>query len=298
MEEFTASIVITTKNRKAELSNAIESCLKLKGDPEIFVFDDGSDDGTIELVKNKFPSVRLYRENLSLGLIDARTKAATLVQGNIIFTLDDDAVFSDENIVLDIISDFKIPAIGAVAIPLINIKYSQDIIQKAPDTNGTYIISQYIGTAHALRKDVFLKLGGYRNSLVRQNEESDYCIRMLDAGYFVKLGTSAPIIHYESPARDRKLIKFYEARNNIIFSLRNVPNVFLIFHLTFNIVNIFRSRDGYLLSVTKGIYCGMIDFLHNKKMKRKPVKIRTYMLFRKLRRRMILLSSLKTIIKD
>ncbi len=296
MNELTASIVITTKNRKGELSNAIESCLKLNGNPEIFVFDDGSEDGTIELVKDQFPSVHCYREEISIGLIDARTKAAKLVDGNIIFSIDDDAIFSDKNIVLDTIRDFEIPNIGAVAIPLINIKYNEDIIQKAPDTNGIYIISQFIGTAHALRKDVFLKLGGYRNSLVRQNEESDYCIRMLDAGYVVKLGISAPIIHYESPKRDRTLIKFYEARNNILFGLMNVPNVLLIFHLTINIVNILRSRNGYLLSVSKGIYSGMKDFIYNKKIKRNPVKIQTYILFRKLRRRMILLSSLKQLI--
>jgi GT2 family glycosyltransferase len=297
MDKLTSSIVITTKNRKEELSKAIESCLKLKGDPEIFVFDDGSEDGTFELVQNKYPSVQVYREEISLGLIDARTKAASLVKGDIIFSIDDDAVFSDKSIVFDIIRDFEIPMIGAVAIPFINIKYSQDIKQKAPDPHGTYITSNYNGSAYAIRKDIFLKLGGYRNSLVRQNEESDYCIRMLDVGYFVKLGNSAPIIHYESPKRDKKNIKYYETRNYILFGLQNVPLVFLIFHMTINIFNILRRHDGYLITITKGIYSGIKDFLLNKRIKRKPVTIQTYLLFRKLKWNIIEINNIPKILR-
>ncbi len=82
-------------------------------------------------------------------------------------------------------------------------------MQSPPNTSGTWITDTFIGTAHALRRDIFLKLGGYRDHLVHQGEESDFCIRMLDAGYLVRLGRSDPINHWESPKRDLRRMDFY-----------------------------------------------------------------------------------------
>lgn len=278
------SIVITTKNRKEELCNAIDSCLNLTGENEIFIFDDGSTDNTYEYVVEKYPGVLIHREEQSIGLINARSKAATLVSGDIIFSIDDDAVFSDKNIIADCIKDFEVANIGAIAIPLINIKYSNDIIQLALDNENCYVISQYIGTAHAIRKDIFLKLGAYRSYFVRQCEEMDFCLRMLDAGFYVKLGYSKPIIHYESPKRDVSIIKFYNARNNIIFSFLNVPLLFLLIHIIFNITNLLLNSNKYHYYVIKGILSGFNQIIVNKEIKRAPVKIRTYLLYRKLRK--------------
>jgi len=281
--ELKASIVITTKNRKDELTKAIESCLIQKGNPEILIFDDGSDDGTYEFVKTKYPTIKIHRELNSLGLINARTKAATLVTGDIIFSIDDDAIFSKDNIIKDTIKDFENTLIGAVAIPLININYSPEIIQLAPNSKDVFFTRQFIGTAHALRKNIFIKIDGYRKFLVRQGEEMDYCIRMLDAGYMVKLGSSNPIIHFESPIRDRKMIKYFEARNNIIFILQNVPLVFLFIHLIMNIYNLLYKGGPCYNIVLKGIISGFNDFIILAEIKRRPVSIKTYFKHRKLK---------------
>lgn len=283
MEKFKASIVITTKNRRDELVKAIESCLMQKGNPEILIFDDGSEDGTLQLVKDNYPTVRTHREENCIGLINARTKAAQLITGNIIFSIDDDAIFSQDNIIIDILKDFENPTVGAVAIPLINIKYSSEILQCAPDKKTIYYTQQFIGTAHALRKDIFHQIGGYRSYLVRQGEEMDYCIRMLDAGYLVKLGYSNPIIHNESPKRDPSKIKYFEARNNILFILQNIPILFLFPHLLFNLFNLTRKNSGHIKAVCNGIFSGLKDFFFSPIIIRKPVTNSTYLHFRKLR---------------
>ena len=43
---FSASVVITTKNRKEELLKAVESAMGQRGLLEVVVVDDGSTDGT------------------------------------------------------------------------------------------------------------------------------------------------------------------------------------------------------------------------------------------------------------
>ena len=58
-----ASIVITTKNRRDDLEKAIVSALaqKVEGSVEVIVIDDGSTDGTSEFVSAKFPQAKLHR---------------------------------------------------------------------------------------------------------------------------------------------------------------------------------------------------------------------------------------------
>ena len=43
-------------------------------------------------------------------------------------------------------------------------------------------VASFIGFAHLLRRDVFLRLGGYRESFVFYGEEKDYCVRALAGG--------------------------------------------------------------------------------------------------------------------
>ena len=117
IEPMRASVVITTKNRRDELSAAIASALTQSAQPEVLVIDDGSTDGTSDMVRADFPAVRLERSTKSLGLIVQRNRAARLASGEIIFSLDDDAEFSTPGVVEQTLEDFDDPRIGAVAIP-------------------------------------------------------------------------------------------------------------------------------------------------------------------------------------
>ena len=88
-----------------------------------------------------------------------------------------------------------------------------------------------MGTAHALRRDLFLKLGGYREILTHQGEEEDYCLRLLNAGYLTRAGASAPIHHFESPRRSFARMDYFGARNKVLFAWHNVPIRHLPLHL-------------------------------------------------------------------
>ncbi len=218
-----ATIVITTKDRKDELRIAIQSCLAQSAKPQVLVIDDGSTDGTSEMVRAEFPGVTLYRNEVSTGYIAQRNRGAELAAGDILFSIDDDAAFSTPHIVEQTLAEFTHPRIGAIAIPFINVRKDDVLRHRAPGNAGVYVASSYIGTAHALRRDVFLKLGGYRAHLIHQGEEGDYAIRLLAAGYVVALGRADPIHHFESPKRSSKRMSLYGRRNDILFGWHNVP---------------------------------------------------------------------------
>ncbi len=282
-----ASIVITTKNRKEELKKAIDSCIMLNGNPEIFIFDDGSEDGTFQFVKSEYSNVKIHREKKSIGLIDARTKAASLVSGDIIFSIDDDACFSDVNCITNILAFFNHPRIAAVSIPYIDIFKSNKIYQKGFGKNDDiYICSEFRGTAHALRKDIFLKLGGYRKNLERQAEELDYAIRLYRDGYIIRVGESKPILHYESPVRNFKVITFYAARNNLMIAWLYTPLIFIIPYITKLLIRLLYV--GFNRNCIFQIISGVLEvfrLITKGKIEREALSVKGFVEYKKLRRK-------------
>jgi glycosyltransferase involved in cell wall biosynthesis len=283
MEYPQATVVITTKNRKEDLRKAIASALSQTGAVvEVIVIDDGSTDGTSDLVSHEFPGVRLVRCETSQGLIVQRNRGARLATAPIIFSIDDDAEFSTPRVIAETLGDFSDDCIGAVAIPFINVKRSPMVRQLAPSTSEVYVCAAYIGTAHAVRKGLFLSLGGYREQLVHQCEEMDFCIRMLNQGYVVRLGSADPIFHYESPRRSTKRIVVHNARNHILFSWHNVPFPQMPIQMAGATVNLIRHgiRERAPCWTVQGLARGCWAALTRESTHRKPVRRQTFKAFR------------------
>ena len=241
-----ASIVITTKDRRDDLRQALASSFAQSVPVEVIVVDDGSTDGTAELVRQEFPATRLQISEVSRGYIVARNHAARMASTPFIFSIDDDAVFSTPRVVEQTLTEFSDPRVGAVAIPYIEPNKSGELNQRAPDESAIFVTNDYIGTSHALRRETFLKLGGYRECLIHQGEEGDFCLRLLDAGYVTRLGCSDPIHHFESPKRDLRRMDVHGRRNDVLFAWHNVPMPYLPIHLAAT------SSNGLLSGIRLG----------------------------------------------
>jgi glycosyltransferase involved in cell wall biosynthesis len=280
-----ATLVMTTKNRKDELCAALESAMAQSVPLEMVVIDDGSTDGTSELVRARFPAAKLFRSETSRGLIVQRNHGASLATTPFIFSIDDDAVFSTPNVVEQTLRDFDDSRIAAVAIPYIEPLKQNRLLQTAPSRLGIWITDSYVGTAHAVRRDPFLRVGGYREALVHQGEERDLCIRMLERGWFKRLGNSDPIIHYESPRRSFSRMDYYGRKNDILFAWHNVPWPWLPIHViatTLNgVVAAFQARR--FSSMFQGACMGYFDCIRRWS-ERSPVSRQTYALSRSLKK--------------
>tara|TARA_B110001469_G_scaffold17129_1_gene17357 strand:+ start:2187 stop:3104 length:918 start_codon:yes stop_codon:yes gene_type:complete len=283
---FEVTILITTKDRKDELGVALNSAVAQEGLVEVLVIDDGSSDGTADYVREHFPTVRLVRYEQNLGLIEQRNNGIKLAKSNYVITIDDDAEFTSTKTALRVVECFNEDELAAsLALPYCDVKVNPDIVKQVPPSEGDYVISSYRGTAHADRRDVFLKLGGYRGFYYRQGEEGDYCTRLLDHGFYVKVVDAPLIKHYESERRIRGLNVFYSMRNSILYAWYNVPRSKLFVHMVGTIlINLkFQAFRGHFLSSVKGMFVGLCLVLFSQFSKRSPVSLKAYSAFRMLR---------------
>jgi glycosyltransferase involved in cell wall biosynthesis len=281
-----ATVVITSKNRCADLATAITSCLWQTAEPEIIVIDDGSTDETPLEIPSRFPTIRFVRHECSKGYIHRRNEGAALATGDVIFSIDDDAEFSSRYVVAQALSDFQAPRIGALAIPLIEPKRHDSVLQQAPDDTDIWVTDTFKGTAYAIKKSCFHAVGGFRTFLVHQGEESDLCIRLLNQGVFVRLSRADPIIHHESPKRDLRRMHYYGRRNDILFAVNNVPGRLAAIHMLATTVKGVRTAlcAKQPSAMFKGLWKGWQEGLSLLR-SRQPVSAMAYRVFRTLRKK-------------
>ena len=85
------SIIIPTYNRRDFLREAIRSVLEQSfRDFELIVVDDGSDDGTREMIQREFPGLLTYLYQENQGVSRARNRGLKLAQGEFVAFLDSD----------------------------------------------------------------------------------------------------------------------------------------------------------------------------------------------------------------
>ncbi len=92
------SVVIPTFNRISLVARAIDSVLKQSLNPyEIIVVDDGSDDGTSEMIQNKYKSIKLIQQQNN-GVSAARNKGIKHAKGDWIGLLDSDDEWTEKKL--------------------------------------------------------------------------------------------------------------------------------------------------------------------------------------------------------
>jgi GT2 family glycosyltransferase len=278
-----ATVVITTKNRKDELRKAVASCFTQTANPEVLVVDDGSTDGTSEMIRAEFPQVTLIRAEQSQGYIAQRNLGAQRAKAPIVFSIDDDAVFRHPRTIEQTLAEFDHERVGAVAIPYIDTLYGPEVKQLAPDVAQRYVTRMFRGTAHAVRRDLFLKLGAYEPRLIHQGEELDYCTRLFAAGYFVRVGRADPIDHNESPRRDLTRMMFHNARNHLVYAWQNIPFPHVLLRVLGMFVNLtrFGIQKKYVRATLRGLWAGTVVSLFGG-LPRRPMPTRAYNAYRQL----------------
>ena len=172
------SLIIPSRNRSRTLRENL--CRFASGGEEVeqIVIDNASTDGSAEMVAREFPHVRLIRltHNRSTA---ARNIGAREAQAPILVMLDDDSFPAAG--ALDRIGRVmeEHPELSCVA---------ARVCRTAPPGvhEGGGLPGVFIGCGAAIRRDVFLEVGGYPEDYGYYVDENVFCVRCLRAGWGVR----------------------------------------------------------------------------------------------------------------
>ncbi len=113
------SVVVPTFNAERHLSETLDSVLSQTHQAfEVIVVDDGSTDGTIQLLRHRYPEVTLV-EQANAGVGAARNRGLAMARGRYICFLDQDDVWFPEKLARQVeCLEFR-PEVAAVACPYV-----------------------------------------------------------------------------------------------------------------------------------------------------------------------------------
>ena len=187
------SIITASYNRAHLLPRCLDSILQQKFSQfEAIVVDDGSTDNTEQVVEEfvrRDNRIRYVRQDNS-GANAARNLGARKARGQYILMFDsDDEVFPDWLEKLDKLVMSAESEVACCGIEFVDEREGLlDVLSPDSDTTGTSRGGLYLSGTYAVRRDVFLQLGGFaeglpahqhtefRMRLFAMCESHDYCI--------------------------------------------------------------------------------------------------------------------------
>lgn len=218
------SIVIITCNRVESLMKTIESCLnKTQREWELVVVDNGSSDGTPEIVnsfcKEKEINLNFYQSSENLGVAGARNIGYKLAKGDVLYFIDDDAVITSEDKCLDKAYDYLMSKNN---VQVLSTKIWDElwngILPEITENNATMKtgvkLRSFIGCSHFIKKDSTLPETIYPDNLFYGGEEAYLSLAIYKNGKTVEYYEGVYVEHH--PSKKTRMSKYDLYRNRVL----------------------------------------------------------------------------------
>ena len=243
------SVIIVNYNVRDFLHQSLLSLQKaLKGiRSEIFVVDNASDDGSAEMVRQRFPSIQLITNTANLGFAKANNIALKKTRGKFLLLINPDTIVQEDSIRVMVEFLQSHPDVGLAGCKILNPDGSfqpacrrsfptpwvaftkifglSKIFPKSRlfgkynltylNTEETYPVDAVSGSFMMVRKETYEHVGGLDESYFMYGEDLDWCYRIRQAGLRIYYVHSTQIIHYKGESTRRSSLDeirtFYDA---------------------------------------------------------------------------------------
>jgi hypothetical protein len=265
---MTLSVIIVNYNVRQFLENALTSVFRaLEGlDGEVIVVDNASDDGSVEMVRKKFPAAQVLANRENLGFARANNLALTGAKGRYFLLINPDTIVQEDTFrvmleffrthpetglagckILNPDGSFQLPCRRSFPTPWVAFTKVFGLSALFPqsrlfgrynltylDPDASYEVDAVSGSFMMLTRAAYEKVGGLDESFFMYGEDLDWCYRVRQAGFAVHYVHSTQIVHFKGESTRRSNIDevrvFYGAMELFVekhFSKSRVGGFFL-----------------------------------------------------------------------
>jgi O-antigen biosynthesis protein len=292
------SIIIVNYNVKEYIEQAITSikraCKNLSY--EIFIVDNASTDGSVDLIKKKFSDVHMIVNTENKGFAAANNQALKKANGDYILLINPDTIVQEDTLAVILNFFEQHPKCGMVGCKILNTdgtlqlacrrsfptpwiaftkitglskifprsklfgKYNLTYLNE----DETYEVEAISGSFMFFRKQVVNKIGYLDESFFMYGEDLDWCYRIREAGWKIYYVPKTKIIHFKgesSKKSDRDLIlQFYRAMK--LFVEKHYRNRYFHVPQWLLLLGILlRASLSFFAKFLIRIFPGLIDFV-------------------------------------
>jgi GT2 family glycosyltransferase len=197
---------------------------------EIIVIDNGSTDGSIEMVHSVYPNVVLHEVGENRG-VSARNIQAELAKGKYLFSFDDDTYPASPSMIFRIVEymehSTQIAALcGRVRQPVTGVEEMQDWekLSKAPD--GVELFSPAEGGV-CFRMSALRQVEGYEPRFIYGAEGKELTLQFYKRGLTMWYHPSFAILHFPPIGRTLHTRAYLQWRHTIWIFAKHWPTLWL-----------------------------------------------------------------------
>ncbi len=232
VDALNLSIIIVSWNASDLLAACLQSLYDTLDVPrtEVIVVDNASDDGSPEMVRARFPQVRLIENRENRGFAAANNQGMRESRGRYLLLLNSDTEvkpgalrtlmsFLDMHLNVGVVgpkllntdstlqrSSYTFPTVFKESVLLAGEKVTRLLLGDypfAPITRSAMPVDWVKGAALMIRRDVVETVGLMDESFFFYTEETEWCYRVKQGGWLVMYQPEAVIVHHDGGSSGR-----------------------------------------------------------------------------------------------
>jgi GT2 family glycosyltransferase len=223
MSSPTVSIIIVNWNTRELLRGCLVALAKQTAtlSPEIIVVDNGSEDGSPEMVAEAFPAVRLIRNTDNVGFVRANNQGLRAATGDLLWMLNSDTEVQESCLQLLVEVMAADTSIGAVAPQLLNPdwsyqfsagrfaqpglrvlpatfedRYNRENDERLMSATSLLPVDWLVGAALLTRREVLDQIGPLDERYYMWLDDMDWCRKLASTGLSRLYVPDARVVHY------------------------------------------------------------------------------------------------------
>ena len=275
-EQAKASIIIVNWNGRHYLPGCLSSLrTQTFRNFEVILVDNGSTDGSVELVQKQFPEVHVVSSPVNVGFAQGNNLGLQHANGQYIALLNNDTEADPhwlEKLIRVLESSEEIAgASGTMHSLEQRTRVIFTLTKIDPLSAAAYWINQasrqrdvdyLMGGGMVVRRSAIDRIGDLDGEYFAYYEETDWCARAIRAGYRLVYVPTAVFYHKERGTAADTFQYFMMWRNRIRFALKNFDGSYLLLFPVFcaldvgrhMVSNLHQSRNPFNLLILSAIW--------------------------------------------